>query len=48
MFRANQFMEFSLNNWIRRLPPEIVTAHLNLADAEIRKIPAEKQVIIAG
>jgi oxalate decarboxylase len=48
MFRANQFMEFSLNNWIRRLPPEIVTAHLNLTDAEIRKIPAEKQVIIAG
>jgi oxalate decarboxylase len=48
MFRANQFMDFSLDNWVRRLPPEVVTAHLNLNDAEIRKIPAEKQEIIAG
>lgn len=48
MFRADQFMDFSLNNWIRRLPPEVVTAHLNLTDAEIQKIPAEKQEVIAG
>jgi oxalate decarboxylase len=48
MFRANQFMDFSLDNWVRRLPPEVVTAHLNLNGAEIRKIPAEKQEIIAG
>jgi oxalate decarboxylase len=48
MFRANQFMDFSLDNWVRRLPPEVVTAHLNLNDTEIRKIPAEKQEVIAG
>lgn len=48
MFKAEQFMDFSLNNWIRRLPPELVTAHLNLGDAAIRKIPADKEIVIAG
>jgi oxalate decarboxylase len=48
MFKADQFMDFSLNNWIRRLPPEMVTAHLNLGDAAIRKIPAEKLELIGG
>jgi oxalate decarboxylase len=48
MFRADQFMDFSLDNWIRRLPPEIVTAHLNFTDTEIRTIPAEKREVIAG
>lgn len=48
IFKAAQFQEFSLNNWLRRLPPQMVTAHLHLSDAEIRKIPAEKQVVIAG
>jgi oxalate decarboxylase len=41
-------MDFSLNNWIRRLPPEAVIAHLNLSESEIRTIPAEKQTVIAG
>jgi oxalate decarboxylase len=48
MFKADQYMDFSMNNWIRRLPPEILTAHLNIDEAIIRKIPAEKQVVIAG
>ena len=48
MFRANKFVDFSLNNWIRRLPPEMVTAHLNLGPAAISKIPADKEVIITG
>ncbi len=29
-------------------PPEMVTAHLNIDAATIRKIPAEKRVLIAG
>jgi oxalate decarboxylase len=48
IFKAGQFQEFSLNNWLRRLPPQMVTAHLHLSDSEIRKIPAEKQAVIAG
>ena len=48
MFKADQYLDFSMNNWIRRLPPEMVTAHLNIDEATIRKIPADKQVVIAG
>ena len=48
MFKANQYMDFSMNNWIRRLPPEMVTAHLNIDEATIKKIPPENQAIIAG
>ena len=47
MFKSCQYQDFSMNNWIRRLPPEMVTAHLNIDEAIIRKIPAEKQVVIA-
>jgi oxalate decarboxylase len=48
MFKAPRFMDVSLNNWIRRMPPEIATAHLNLDAATLRKIPSGKQEIIAG
>jgi len=48
IFKANRYMDFSLNNWIRRLPPEMVTSHLNIDHATIRKIPAENQAVIAG
>jgi oxalate decarboxylase len=47
IFKAPQFLDFSLNNWIRRMPPEMATAHLNLDEAALRKIPSEKQEIIA-
>jgi oxalate decarboxylase len=46
MFKANQFMDFSLNNWLRHLPPEMVTSHLNLDENAIKKIPAEKMGVI--
>ncbi len=48
MFKAPQFMDFSLNNWLRHLPPEAVTSHLGLSGAEIQSIPAAKTEIIAG
>jgi oxalate decarboxylase len=48
MFKAPRLMDVSLNNWIRRMPPEMATAHLNLDAATLRKIPSEKQEIIAG
>jgi oxalate decarboxylase len=41
MFATSEFQEISLNNWIRRLPPEMVTAHLNLDADAISKIPSE-------
>ncbi len=48
MFKADQFVDVSVNNWIRRLPPEAVTAHMNLNQELLGKIPSEKELIIAG
>ena len=48
MFKANRFVDVSVNNWIRRLPPEAVIAHLNLDANQIARIPAGKEVIIPG
>jgi oxalate decarboxylase len=46
MFATGDFKEISLNNWIRRLPPEMVTAHLHLDPADISKISADAGVYI--
>ncbi|HEY3619834.1 MAG TPA: cupin domain-containing protein [Candidatus Sulfotelmatobacter sp.] len=48
MFKSDQFVDVSLNNWLRRLPPEAVTSHLNLDQEEIAKIPSEKELVIAA
>jgi oxalate decarboxylase len=48
MFKADQFVDVSLNQWLRRLPPEAVTSHLNLDQEQIAKIPSEKELVIAG
>jgi oxalate decarboxylase len=48
MFKADQFVDVSLNNWLRHAPPEAVTSHLNLGPELIAKIPAEKELVIAG
>ncbi len=47
IIKADQFVDFSLNNWLRRLPPEMVSAHLNLDNTAIRTIPSEKLIAIA-
>jgi oxalate decarboxylase len=48
MFKADRFVDVSLNNWLRRVPPEALTAHLNLNGEMIAKIPSEKELVIAG
>jgi oxalate decarboxylase len=48
MLKAPQFLDISLNNWLRGLPPEAVTAHLNIGPDLIAQIPAEKELILAG
>jgi oxalate decarboxylase len=48
MFKADQFVDVSLNNWLRRLPPEAVTAHMNIDLEQIAKIPSEKELVIPG
>ena len=46
LFKADTFQDISLNNWLRRLPTQMVKAHTNLTAEEIRRIPSEKQEII--
>ena len=46
MFRAPRFQDFSLNEWIRRIPPEMAQAHLRLTAASIAKAPARKSEIL--
>src|SRR5246127_2016752 len=48
MFKSSRFMDFSLNNWIGRMPPEMALAHLKISEAALKRIPTEKQPIIAG
>jgi hypothetical protein len=48
MFAASEFVDFSLNDWIRYLRPEMVMAHLNLDAETIRRIPAENLAVIPG
>jgi oxalate decarboxylase len=47
MFKAHEFVDVSLNNWIRHLPPEMVTSHLRLDGTTTQSIPAEK-LVFAG
>src|SRR5580704_3697527 len=46
MFAAQEFLDVSLNNWLRRLPSGMVTAHLGLDATSIQKIPADKQGVL--
>jgi oxalate decarboxylase len=46
MFKASEVLDFSLNQWIRRLPPEMVSSHLRLDRNAIQTIPAEKLEIV--
>jgi oxalate decarboxylase len=46
VFATGDFQEISLNNWIRRLPPAMVTAHLKLDQNDISKISADPGVYI--
>ena len=47
ILRTDRFVDFSLNNWMRHLPPEMVAAHLKIDAESIRRIPTKKLVVIA-
>jgi oxalate decarboxylase len=39
VFRAPEYQEISLSNWLRRTPPALVAQHLNIDEATIAKWP---------
>jgi oxalate decarboxylase len=46
MFAAPEFIDFSLNQWLRKLPKNIAMDHLGLSSEEIDAIPANKEVVL--
>jgi len=43
---ASEFLDVSLNNWLRRLPKLMVREHMGFTDASIDKIPSEKSEVL--
>jgi oxalate decarboxylase len=46
MFASEEFMDVSLNQWLRRVPGAMLKAHLNIDKTMAMKIPAEKLEVI--
>jgi len=46
LFAAHEFMDVSLDQWLRRVPSEMLKAHLNIDKATAMKIPAEKPYLV--
>lgn len=46
-FKSAYYADFSLNQWIRRLPPLIAKEHLHLDQAELKSVPEQSLKIIA-
>jgi len=46
LFAADEFMDVSLNQWLRRVPSEMLKAHLNIDKEMAMKIPAEKLELV--
>jgi oxalate decarboxylase len=48
LFASPAFEEVSLQQWLAKLPPTLVKAHLNLPDEVIASLKKERQLIVAG
>ena len=46
LFAAHEFMDVSLNQWLRRVPSEMLKAHLNIGKEMAMRIPAEKLELV--
>jgi oxalate decarboxylase len=46
MFASEEFMDVSLNQWLRRVPSQMLREHLNIDKETAMKIPAEKRELI--
>ena len=46
MFKSSYFSDISLNQWIRRVPQQMMTQHLHLGASDLSRIPDRKDVIL--
>lgn len=45
-FRSSLFQDFSLNNWLTHLPPQLVISHLHIDEATLNSIPKQEAAIV--
>ena len=45
-FKSSLYADFSLDQWIRRLPPQMAADHLHLDPSEIKRIPATNNAVV--
>ena len=45
-FKSSYYADFSLDQWIRRLPPQIAADHLNLSPSEFQQIPDRNSAVL--
>ncbi|MEZ4531807.1 MAG: cupin domain-containing protein [Thermomicrobiales bacterium] len=48
LFASPEFQEISLQQWLAKLPPALVKAHLNLPDDVIAALKKDRQLVVAG
>jgi oxalate decarboxylase len=48
LFASPKLVEVSLQQWLAKLPPALVKAHLNLPDEVIAALKRERQLVVAG
>jgi oxalate decarboxylase len=48
MFRARRYKDLSFNDWITHLPPELVTAHLDISNETLAAIPKGNFGVLPG
>ena len=48
MFKADQFQDLSVAEWLTHTPPELVMAHLNIDRATLDAMPKEALAIVPG
>jgi oxalate decarboxylase len=48
MFASDEFMDVSLNRWIRRSPENMVKEHFAFDADEVGRIPSEKLAVLCG
>ena len=46
MFKTSRYQDFSLNDWLTHLPPELVTAHLGISPETLAAIPRSDLAVL--
>ena len=48
MFKTSTYQDISLNEWLRHIPPELVTQHLGISTETLQSIPAVANALVPG